>query len=57
MLWVLNLLKILENLILKKKIDINTAFFSFKNSFKIKKKYKSFKIITAQTTLLRMFQT
>ena len=31
----------------KKKIDINTIFFNYKNSFKLKKKYKSFKIITA----------
>ena len=31
----------------KKKIDINTFFFNLKNSFKLKKKYKSFKIITA----------
>ena len=30
-----------------KKIDINTAFFNYKNSFKFKKKYKEFKIITA----------
>ncbi len=30
-----------------KKIDINTAFFNHKNSFKFKKKYKNFKIITA----------
>ena len=31
----------------KKKIDINTAFFNYKNSFFFKKKYKEFKIITA----------
>tara|TARA_Y100000591_G_scaffold81546_1_gene68676 strand:- start:1892 stop:3136 length:1245 start_codon:yes stop_codon:yes gene_type:complete len=31
----------------KKKIDINTAFFNFKNSFYFKKKYKEFKVITA----------
>lgn len=31
----------------KKKIDINSFFFTHKNSFKLKKKYKSFKIITA----------
>ena len=30
-----------------KKIDINSFFFTHKNSFKLKKKYKSFKIITA----------
>ncbi len=30
-----------------KKIDINTAFFNYKNSFKFKKKYNNFKIITA----------
>jgi SAM-dependent methyltransferase len=30
-----------------KKIDINSYFFTYKNSFKLKKKYKSFKIITA----------
>tara|TARA_B100001121_G_C18631373_1_gene594549 strand:+ start:41 stop:1285 length:1245 start_codon:yes stop_codon:yes gene_type:complete len=30
-----------------KKIDINTAFFNHKNSFFFKKKYKEFKIITA----------
>lgn len=30
-----------------KKIDINTAFFDYKNSFYFKKKYKEFKIITA----------
>jgi hypothetical protein len=32
---------------LKKKIKINSIFFTYKNSFIIKKKYKSFKIITA----------
>ena len=37
----------LRTLNLKKKIDINSFFFSFKNSFKLKKKYHSFKIITA----------
>ena len=31
----------------KKKIDINTIFFNYKESFKLKKKYKLFKIITA----------
>ena len=30
-----------------KKIDINTAFFNYKNSFIFKKKYKEFKLITA----------
>ena len=37
----------LRKLNLKKKIDINTIFFDYKNSFKLKHKYKSFKIITA----------
>lgn len=31
----------------KKKIDINTKFFNYKNSFYFKKKYKEFKVITA----------
>ena len=31
----------------EKKIDINSFFFTHKNSFKLKKKYKSFKVITA----------
>ena len=31
----------------KKKIDINTTFFNYKSSFYFKKKYKEFKIITA----------
>jgi SAM-dependent methyltransferase len=31
----------------KKKIDINTTFFNHKNSFYFKKKYKEFKVITA----------
>jgi hypothetical protein len=31
----------------KKKIDINSFFFSYKTSFKLKKKYQSFKVITA----------
>jgi SAM-dependent methyltransferase len=39
--------KNLRHLNKKKKIDINTIFFNYKNSFKLKKKYKSFKIITA----------
>ena len=39
--------KNLRNLNLKKKIDINTIFFNYQNSFKLKKKYQSFKIITA----------
>ena len=39
--------KNLRNLNLKKKIDVNTLFFDYKNSFKLKNKYKSFKIITA----------
>ncbi len=39
--------KNLRHLNKKKKIDINTEFFNYKNSFKFKKKYKSFKIITA----------
>ena len=39
--------KNLKHLNKKKKIDINTAFFNYKNSFKFKKKYKEFKIITA----------
>tara|TARA_A100001015_G_C15034278_1_gene735102 strand:+ start:1542 stop:2807 length:1266 start_codon:yes stop_codon:yes gene_type:complete len=30
-----------------KKIDINSFFFTYKNSFKLKRKYQSFKIITA----------
>ena len=30
-----------------KKIDINTIFFNYKNSFTLKKKYKEFKVITA----------
>ncbi len=37
----------LRNLNKKKKIDINTEFFTYKNSLKLKKKYKKFKIITA----------
>jgi SAM-dependent methyltransferase len=37
----------LRTLNLKKKIDINSFFFSFKNSFKLKKKYHTFKVITA----------
>ncbi len=43
--------KNLRELNTKKKIDIITNFFSFKNSFKIKKKYKSFKIITANNVM------
>ena len=39
--------KNLKHLNKKKKIDINNAFFNYKNSFKFKKKYKKFKIITA----------
>ena len=39
--------KNLRHLNKKKNIDINTDFFNYKNSFKFKKKYKSFKIITA----------
>tara|TARA_Y100000389_G_C17428732_1_gene501198 strand:- start:332 stop:1573 length:1242 start_codon:yes stop_codon:yes gene_type:complete len=31
----------------EKKIDINTAFFNYKSSFYFKKKYKEFKVITA----------
>lgn len=31
----------------EKNIDVNTIFFNYENSFKLKKKYKSFKIITA----------
>jgi len=37
----------LRALNLKKKIDINSFFFSFKNSFKLKKNYHTFKVITA----------
>ena len=37
----------LRHLNIKKKIDINTDFFNYKNSFKFKKKYKKFKVITA----------
>jgi len=37
----------LRNLNKNKNIDINTIFFNYKNSFKLKKKYKSFEIITA----------
>jgi SAM-dependent methyltransferase len=37
----------LKKLNTEKKIKINSIFFSYKNSLKIKKKYKSFKIITA----------
>ena len=32
---------------LEKKIDINTIYFNYKNSYKLKKKYRNFKIITA----------
>tara|TARA_B110000503_G_C7097196_1_gene392171 strand:- start:165 stop:1190 length:1026 start_codon:yes stop_codon:yes gene_type:complete len=39
--------KNLKNLNKEKKIDINSFFFSYQNSIKLKKKYKSFKIITA----------
>ena len=39
--------KNLKNLNKEKKIDINSFFFSYLNSIKLKKKYKSFKIITA----------
>ena len=39
--------KNLRKLNVEKKIDINSFFFTYKNSFKLKKKYKSFKIITA----------
>lgn len=39
--------KNLRYLNLKKKIDINTFFFNHKKSFSLKKKYGSFKIITA----------
>ena len=39
--------KNLRNLNKQKKIDINTFFFNQKNSLKLKKKYKTFKIITA----------
>ena len=31
----------------QKKIDIHTSFFNYKNSFSFKKKYKNFKVITA----------
>jgi SAM-dependent methyltransferase len=37
----------LKNLNKEKKIDINTDFFNYKNSFHFKKKYKEFKVITA----------
>ncbi len=39
--------KNLRELNLKKKIDVNTFYFNYKNSFRLKKKYNSFKIITA----------
>ena len=39
--------KNLKKLNKEKQIDINSFFFTHKNSFKLKKKYKSFKIITA----------
>jgi len=39
--------KNLRNLNKAKKIDINTDFFNYKNSFRFKKKYKQFKVITA----------
>ena len=39
--------KNLRTLNKRKKIDINTIFFNYKNSFKLKKKYGKFKIITA----------
>lgn len=39
--------KNLRHLNKAKKIDINTAFFNYKNSFYYKKKYKKFKVITA----------
>ncbi len=39
--------KNLRNLNKKKKIDINTIFFNYKNSHKFKKKYGRFKVITA----------
>ena len=37
----------LRKINLEKKIDINSIFFGFKKSFILKKKYKSFKLITA----------
>jgi 2-polyprenyl-3-methyl-5-hydroxy-6-metoxy-1,4-benzoquinol methylase len=39
--------KNLRNLNKIKKIDINTTFFNYENSFRFKKKYKEFKVITA----------